>query len=255
MKRLDQALVSWGLAPTRSKAQQLIKQGEVEVHQKGQWQKIEQTSFNVQHLRPEDVRLNESSNTLKYVSRGGLKLEAALDHLQLNVDGWRCLDVGLSTGGFADVLLGRGAAGVLGIEVGRDQLHPSLHQECRLTAIEGLHIKDAASDERVVSWLKNGVQLAVVDVSFISLKQVLPHLKNLLPPKAMLLALFKPQFEVGPEFLNKRGIVKDADQVSELRKKMSTALDQQEFSSLEDFPCAIKGQDGNQEYFFFARRR
>lgn len=248
MKRLDSALVEWGLAPSRTKAQALIRAGEVELHQQGDWRTTDDQSLNVEALGPDQVRLKSDAQTLKYVSRGGLKLEAAVRHLGLKVQGWRCLDVGLSTGGFSDCLLQAGAKEVLGVDVGRAQLHPKLQTDPRLSSIEGLHVKDMPSHPKVQAWLKQGVDLAVVDVSFISLEHVLPVLAGLLSPGTRLLALVKPQFEVGPKTV-------EPEMFPAIQRKIELALDQSGFETVEYFSSPLRGQDGSQEFFVWANRR
>jgi 23S rRNA (cytidine1920-2'-O)/16S rRNA (cytidine1409-2'-O)-methyltransferase len=239
MKRLDQFLVEVGLAPTRSKAQQMLAAGEVRVR----GQVITQASHKADGLSVDDIEIQ--GDTLKYVSRGGLKLEAALAHLQLDVRGWRCLDVGISTGGFADCLLQHGAGEVAGFDVGHGQLAPKLNG--RVCSWEGVHVKDLATHCELQEWLALGVNLIVVDVSFISLLQVIPWL-----PKARLLALVKPQFEVGAAQLNGRGVVKDVALFDDVRDRILRQLQNCGFTSLDYFASAVKGQDGNQEFFAYA---
>lgn len=243
LKRLDHFLVEVGLSPTRSKAQQLIQAGEVLV--KGQV--VTLSRHNVANLKAEDIQISTDAKTLKYVSRGGLKLEAALSHLKLNVKNWRCLDVGLSTGGFADCLLKAGASAIAGLDVGHLQLHASLRKDPRLKSWEGVHIRELANHQALQAWMAEGLDLTVVDVSFISLELVLPHL-----PHGRLLALVKPQFEVGPEHLNRRGIVGDESLFIDVKTRVLHALEKYGFSTKDYFACAVKGQDGNQEFFVYA---
>jgi len=248
MKRLDSSLVEWGLAPSRNKAQSLIGEGEVEILQNGEWRTVTDNSFNTAQLKSSDVRISKNAKNLRYVSRGGLKLEAAAQHLKLNPRGWRCLDVGISTGGFTDYLLQAGAAAVFGLDVGHGQLHAKLAGDPRVTEIEGLNAKDMAADARVRSWILEGVNLAVADLSFISLTQVLPALAELLPAGTALLALVKPQFEVGP---SKAGV----ELFNDVQSRVLHGADKCGFSSQEYFSSAVKGQDGNQEFFLWCRRR
>ncbi len=247
MKRLDSALVEWGMAPSRTKAQAMISAGEVEVKRAGQWQLITDRSFNAEGLRSEDVRVKEGTPVLRYVSRGGLKLEAAAERIGLQVRGRRCLDIGISTGGFSDFLLQSGASAVLGIDVGRGQLHERLRSEPRLTAIEELNVKDMGKDPRVKEWLNQGVDLCVIDVSFISLQAVLPILGALLPVGGELLALVKPQFEVGRQKLR-------PEMIEGVRNRTLHALANCGFTLKDYFPSGVKGQDGTQEYFVWAVR-
>ena len=254
MKRLDVALVEWGLAPTRSKAQQLIAAGEVEIRAREAAEWIPAAQAGAAAPERERVRLRADSRTLKYVSRGGLKLEGALAHLALNVSGWRCLDVGVSTGGFADCLLQHGAAAVLGFDVGHGQLHPRLSDELRLEAHEGLHVKDAPAFPPVRKFVDRGCDLAVADLSFISIRAVLPDIHRLLPTGARLLALVKPQFEVGAENLSKQGLVRDANLFDRVRLEVLNAASTVGFDVRDYFPSRVKGQDGNQEFFVFGVR-
>lgn len=254
MKRLDQLLVEYGLAPTRSKAQQMLKAGEIEICVRGKWRIETSASFKADQIAKHEVRIAANSQTLKYISRGGLKLESALEHLGLSVEGWRCFDVGQSTGGFTDCLLKSGADSILGVDVGHGQLHESIKANNKVMALEGLNAKEMVSHEEVRAWLKLGVQLTVVDVSFISLESIFPALGELLPQGTKILALVKPQFEVGRGGLDKGGIVTDRKLFDEVKDRILRALAKYGFKDLDYFPCAVKGQDGNQEFFVFASR-
>lgn len=248
MKRLDVALVEWGLAPSRSKAQMLIAEGVVEIRQDDSWVVASDKNQNVQDLEVSNIRIRGDNQTLKFVSRGGLKLEAALRHLNLSVQDFRVLDVGQSTGGFTEALLNHGAREVLGLDVGHDQLHPRLQTDSRVQAIEGLHIRDADQDNRVRLWLKGGCSLVVIDVSFISLEHVFPVLERLVVKGTLVLALVKPQFEVGP-----RGMTEQS--LNDIQGRMLRTLEKYGFSSEGYFASEVKGQDGTQEYFLLCRRR
>lgn len=243
--RLDQALTHLKVAPSRSKAQELIRAGKVEIRIHDNWRLVTDVSYSVENLRNEDVRLRDDE-ILKYVSRGGLKLEGALRHLQIDVAGWRCLDVGQSTGGFTHCLLEHGAAHVTGLDVGHDQLHQSLRQDPRVTAFEGWHLKDLAS------LALGAVDLCVVDVSFISLRQVFPALQAALPKGTRILALVKPQFELDAKSLNKKGVVKDEQLLHNVRNQIYDWAVALGLRVHDYFPCAIRGQDGNQEFFVYA---
>lgn len=241
MKRLDLRLVELGLAPTRSKAQQMIAAGEVRVG----GQTITHSSFK---SNEGEIHIQADSATLKYVSRGGLKLASALAHLQLDVQGWRGLDVGLSTGGFSDCLLQNGAAAIAGFDVGHSQLHARLAADPRLQAWEGVHVRQLPQHAELQAWISRGLDLTVVDLSFIGLENVLPHL----PQQGRLLALVKPQFEVGQEHLNRRGVVSDNALFEGVQKRVLHAFAKYGFSCADYFPSAVKGQDGNQEFFAYA---
>lgn len=252
MKRLDVALVDFGLAPSRAKAQQMIEAGEVELLSSEGWQVARKANARV--TSAEVIRLVPTGQTLKFVSRGGLKLEGALDHLKLDVHGWRVLDVGISTGGFTDCLLQRGAASVCGFDVGRGQLHERLKVDTRVRAFEGVHLKDAPAHAELRDWLGAGVHLAVADLSFISIQNLLPVLARLLPNSTRILLLVKPQFEVGPDGLGKGGIVRDEGLFAGVRLEVLQGLAKHGFLIDEYFPSPLKGQDGNQEFFVFGSR-
>lgn len=247
MRRLDQWLVDLGLAPTRAKAQQMIAAGEVYLR----GEVVRRPSQGTDRLTREDVGIAHDADTLRYVSRGGLKLAAALDRLALNVTGWRCLDVGVSTGGFTDCLLQRGAKRVAAFDVGHGQLHARLRGHPRLSAWEGVNVRDLPAHAGLTAWIaeSGGVDLCVADLSFISLEHALPPIARALPGSsdARLLALVKPQFEVG------LGVALDPRAIEGARVRVLHWLSKCGFSLVDDFPSAVKGQDGTQEYFVLAR--
>ena len=194
MERLDVALVRRGLTSSRTQGRALIEAGQVQV--------------NGATVRKPGARVREADaitllSRPRYVSRGGQKLEAALRHFDLSVAGRTALDVGASTGGFTDCLLQHGAAKVYAVDVGRSQLAPALRADPRVQAME-------QTDIRTLSALPERVDLIVVDVSFISLRLILPHLPRFLKPDAPgVVALVKPQFEAGPGRTNRRGVLTD----------------------------------------------
>ena len=243
MKRLDSLVVELGLAPSRSKAQQMIAAGEVEVcAANGEWKVITQVSFKT----AAEVRVVAESTTLKYVSRGGLKLEGALQDFALDVRGWRCLDLGLSTGGFADCLLQKGAAHVTGYDVGHGQLNARLKNESKLKQFEGVNVRELR--------LSESFDLCTVDLSFISLKLVFPVLGEQLVSGTRLLALVKPQFEVGAENLGRAGVVQDVALFATVKTEILHVLEKCGFSTVDYRASQVKGQDGNQEFFVYAIR-
>ncbi len=256
MKRLDAALCELKLAPSRSKAHELISSGEVEVRLAGEWKRITQPSFKIQDFSGENIRLNAEAPLLKYVSRGGLKLEGALDRLKVTVQGWRALDLGVSTGGFTDCLLQRGCQAVIGVDVGHGQLAPKLAGDPRLTHFEGVNARAVHEHEPIRKLVGTGLDLCVADLSFISLQLILPALDALLPAQTRLLALVKPQFEAGPQRLGSGGVVRDPAVFAEVQTEILRALAKYGFSTEERdyFPSSLKGQDGNQEFFVYARR-
>ena len=191
--RLDELLVDRGLAETRAQAQRLIQAGQVFIG--------DEVADKPGRSVPQDapVRVQEA---LRYVSRGGLKLEAALDAFGIDPAGWVCADIGASTGGFTDCLLQRGAARVYAVDVGYGQLAWSLRIDPRVVSIERTNI-------RYLDPLPERASLATVDVSFIGLALVLPRIAGLLMPAGQIIALIKPQFEVGKGQVGKGGVVRD----------------------------------------------
>ncbi len=192
--RLDHLLTKRGLAESASQAQRLIMAGLVYVN----GQKADKAGMKT----PADADI-EVRETLRYVSRGGLKLEAALDHFGFPVAGAVCLDVGASTGGFTDCLLQRGAARVYAVDVGRGQLHYRLQQDARVINLERTHIRALTCEQ-----VPEAADALVIDTSFISLTTVLPLAWPFLAGGGWCVALIKPQFEVGPKHL-KKGVVRD----------------------------------------------
>lgn len=258
--RLDVALTELQLAPSRSKAQELIKSGNVEVLVQSEWRTILDVAYSVDVPNsvdnPDNLKVRIKPNEiLKYVSRGGLKLQGALEHCGLNVQGFICLDVGQSTGGFTHCLLEHGATQVFGFDVGHGQLHEKLRGDPRVTSLEGVNIRDLgefnSSDSKALPF--KSIQLAVVDVSFISLKIVFPVLKKLLSVQTLVLALVKPQFELESKDLNKNGIVKDDLLLKAVEAKICDLALENQFKILDYFACDVRGQDGNQEFFIYAK--
>ena len=248
MPRIDQLLVQRGLAPSRSAAQRLIAQGAVRWLGPSGWTAPRKAGDDL----PEgcDLQLADDAE-LRYVSRGGLKLEGALDRCAIEVAGRTCLDVGQSTGGFTDVLLQRGAARVVGIDVGHGQLHPRLRGDARVLAIEGINARSLDA-----SMLPEPCyDLIVGDLSFISLTLVLPALVPLLGARGALLMLVKPQFELQPADIGKRGIVRDAAACARVESRIREACAARGLDVIDWFDSPIAGGDGNREFFVRARRR
>ncbi|MEY4100539.1 MAG: hypothetical protein RL300_1710 [Pseudomonadota bacterium] len=271
--RIDQLLVHRGLASTRSQAQRLIAGG-VEWQQGDGWRRVAKNGDEV----PEDaaVRLLDDSEA-RYVSRGGLKLEAALKHVGLSVSGLQCLDVGQSTGGFTDCLLQQGAAFVVGVDVGSAQLHPRLHADPRVLCVEGINARALTasdlvaayedstgadgqfelheSDDEVVSDFVPEFDLIVADLSFISQTLVLPAVVPLLKAGGTLLSLVKPQFELQPGQVGKGGIVKDAAMYAVVEQRLRAACAELDLKVTHWFDSPIAGGDGNREFFIAASLR
>lgn len=265
--RIDQLLVQRGQASTRSQAQRLIAGG-VEWRQGEDWRKVAKNGDDV----PPDaeLRLLDASEA-RYVSRGGLKLEAALLHMGWTVTGWQCLDVGQSTGGFTDCLLQRGASMVVGVDVGSAQLHPSLRADPRVLCVEGVNARslDASDliaayedsiradgqfeleDEEAASFVPV-FDLIVADLSFISQTLVLPAVVPLLKDGGRLLTLVKPQFELQPGQVGKGGIVRDAALYALVEQRLRTCCAELGLQVLDWFDSPIAGGDGNREFFVAA---
>jgi 23S rRNA (cytidine1920-2'-O)/16S rRNA (cytidine1409-2'-O)-methyltransferase len=238
--RLDQLLVDSGLAPTRSRAADLVRSGCVSVG-------------GVPALKPgalvrADASLAVSPDAPSYVSRGALKLEAALDSFDFEVEGRVALDIGASTGGFTEVLLAHGAAKVYAVDVGRDQLHAKLRAYPRVVVLEGT---DARSLD--AKHVKEPVGAIVADVSFISLTQALPAALSLAAAGAWLIALVKPQFEACRKAVGKGGIVRSEAEREKAVTRVWEFLQNAGWRVLGVVPSPILGRGGNQEFLVGAR--
>ena len=244
--RADQLLVQRGLAPSRSAAQRLIAQGAVRWLGPAGWAAPRKAGDEL----PEGCELQVTDDAeLRWVSRGGLKLEGALVHTGIDASGRTCLDVGQSTGGFTDVLLARGAMQVVGIDVGHGQLHARLRNDARVVALEGVnarHLDAAALPVRRFG-------LIVGDLSFISLTLVLPALASLLDAGGELLMLVKPQYELQPADIGKGGLVRDEAAYGRVEARIREACAACRLDVVDWFASPIAGGDGNREFFVRAR--
>ena len=241
--RADQLLVQRGVAPTRSAAQRLIASGAMRWRAPTGW--LVPTKAGEALPESAEIEITDDAE-LRFVSRGGLKLAAALDRRAIDVAGATCLDVGQSTGGFTDVLLQRGAASVVGIDVGRGQLHPRLAADPRVTAFEGVNARRLDAATLPV----DRFDLVVGDLSFISLTLVLPALVPLVG--GTLLMLVKPQFELQPADIGKDGIVKHASAYARVEARLRQASADNQLAVLDWFESTIAGGDGNREFFIHA---
>lgn len=238
-ERVDKLLTDKGLARSRTHAQALVMAGQVCVGD----QLIKKSS---EMFTPETVfRLKEGA-AAKYVSRAGEKMEGALNYLGLDVSGYNVLDIGISTGGFSDCLLQRGAESIVGVDVGHNQLAWKLRNDSKVTLHEGVNARSLPND-----LIKTPVDLCVIDVSFISLSLILPEAKKLLKAGGRLLALIKPQFEVEKGQVGKGGIVKDPLLHQAVQDKIKQICQALNFSDLKVFDSSIEGTDGNKEFFIF----
>lgn len=282
--RIDQLLVQRGLANTRSQAQRLIADG-VEWVQGETWRRVVKNGDEVPESA--EVRLLDDSEA-RYVSRGGLKLEAALKQLGLSVEGFACMDVGQSTGGFTDCLLQAGAKSVVGVDVGSAQLHPMLRSDPRVLCVEKVNaraltaedliqafedstgedgqfeveqdaafdgVEEGADDAQSASTDSDFVpafDLIVADLSFISQTLVLPAVVPLLKSGGTLLTLVKPQFELQPGQVGKGGIVKDPAFYVVVEQRLREACAALGLTVTAWFDSPIEGGDGNREFFICA---
>jgi 23S rRNA (cytidine1920-2'-O)/16S rRNA (cytidine1409-2'-O)-methyltransferase len=242
--RADQLLVQRGLAPSRSAAQRLIDHGAVRWRGARGWARPKKAGEDL----PEACELEVTDDAeLRWVSRGGLKLEAALARTAIDVTGLHCLDLGQSTGGFTDVLLARGAASVVGIDVGHGQLHPRLRDDPRVTAFEGLNARQL--DPTMLP--RPAYDLIVADLSFISLTLVLPAIVPLAAREMLLLV--KPQFELQPANIGKGGRVTDPAAHAQVQARLRSACAQFGLLLRDYFESTVAGGDGNREHFLWAR--
>jgi len=247
--RADQLLVAKGLAPTRSAAQRLISAAAAEWHSAKGWSAIRKAGEELPEFA--ELRISDDAE-LRYVSRGGLKLEGALAHTGLAVAGLTVLDMGQSTGGFSDCLLKAGAARVVGVDVGHGQLHAALAADPRICALEGLHVRELAGSALREQAPAEGFALIVGDLSFISMLGALPQLAPWLAPGGQVLLLIKPQFELGPKALARGGLVKDAKQYPLLEARAREAATALDWQVRDYFESPITGGDGNKEFFLWA---
>ena len=248
MLRADQLLVERGLASSRSLAQRLIAAGVRWQAHNGVWQHVSKNG----DVLPNDCKLElVDDSESRYVSRGGLKLEGALQATGLQVTGLRCLDVGQSTGGFTDVLLQNGAVHVTGVDVGQGQLHAKLQQDSRVRCIEKCNAR-ILSMELFAAEPK--FDLAVADASFISLTLLIPAVLSVLTPSGLLLLLVKPQFELQPEDIGKGGLVKEPAKYQDVETRLRDCFAQNGVEVLQWLPSPIAGGDGNREFFIYGRR-
>lgn len=237
--RLDRLLVERGLAESRQKAQAMILAGQVMVDE----QKVEKCGTTISA----EASLRILGETLPYVGRAGVKLEAALDHFGIDPEGKMCLDIGASTGGFTDCLLQRGAARVFAVDAGTNQLDWKLRHDARVTVME-------KTNARYLSFDQIGALMALVtmDVSFISSTLILGVLPPLLVQGADLLVLVKPQFEVGPDQVGKGGVVRDPQLHEEAVAKVARKTSELGLKEMGRVESVLPGAAGNREFFLHA---
>jgi 23S rRNA (cytidine1920-2'-O)/16S rRNA (cytidine1409-2'-O)-methyltransferase len=245
MTRADLLAVQRGLAPTRSAAARLIARGALRVRQGGAWHVARKSGEPFD----DDCEVEVTDNSeLRFVSRGGLKLEAAIARCGIDVAGMTCLDIGQGTGGFSDVLLQAGASRVVGIEVGRAQVHARIAADPRVTVLEGVNARYLEASLLPLPQF----DLIVGDLSFISLALVLPALLPLLAGD--LLLLVKPQFELQRVDIGKGGLVKSPAAYGHVEAKLRKACAKHGLLVRDWFTSVIDGGDGNREFFLRATR-
>ena len=250
--RADVALVERGVTRSRSLAQRLIADGAVDLIEAGKPVRVSRSSLPV--FPDQELRVR-TSREAAFASRGGAKLEHALAHTGIDCNGVVALDVGMSTGGFTDCLLQHGARRVVGIEVGHGQLDPRLAADPRVVCFEKTHARSLSP-----AWFAErgidaaGFGLIVADLSFISTLGLLDRLATIAAPGTFMLALIKPQFELGPDARNAKGIVRADADIDGLRRRAIADAESAQWQPLVWFACGLRGTDGNQEYFLALKR-
>ena len=242
-ERLDVLLVNMGLAPSREKAKALIMAGEVFVD--GNREDKAGASFN-----PEGINIEVRSKQLKYVSRGGFKLEKAMDVWGIDLSGKVCMDIGSSTGGFTDCMLQNGAVRVYSVDVGRGQLDWKLRNDERVVVMEQTNFRFLTPAD-----IPEKIDFASIDVSFISLDKILIPARNLLSDHGRIVALIKPQFEAGKGKVGKNGVVRDVSVHEEVIERAVSFADFVGFKILGIDFSPIKGPEGNIEYLMSLEKK
>ena len=242
-ERLDVLLVQQGLAASREKAKALIVAGLVFVD--GQRADKASASYDAS-----EVKIDIKGETLKYVSRGGLKLEKAVQEFRLTLEGKVCMDIGASTGGFTDCMLQNGAVKVYAVDVGRDQLDEKLRKDHRVINLEKTNFRYMVRAD-----IQDDLDFASADVSFISLTKILLPARNLLKDGGQMVCLIKPQFEAGRENIGKKGVVKDPSVHSQVLHKVLDFAAEVGFQVLALDFSPVKGPEGNIEYLVHLQKQ
>lgn len=252
MQRLDMLLVERGLVQSRTHAQRLIKGKKVNYFHNGQWQPATKPGLKLEA----DVELQvEADEADRFASRGALKLLGALERTGTDVTGLTALDVGQSTGGFTDCLIQSGAAKVVGIEVGHDQLIQRLRDDPRVVCKEGVNGRNLPTTELLTETdNQRGFDLGVMDVSFISQTKIIPSMAPLIRAGGRMICLVKPQFEVGKAGIGRGGIVRDSGLYADVEAIMRQCYQENGLEVLDYFESSIKGGDGNREFLIVARK-
>lgn len=247
--RIDKLLVERGLAPSRERAQALILAGRVLVD----GQKVEKSGTSV----GQDVEVRLLGEDLKYVSRGGLKLEAALNHWKLDLNGRICMDVGASTGGFTDCMLQHGAAQVIAVDTGYGQIAAKLRVDPRVRLLEKTNARYLTGEQLQLAQARDDVSFIALDVSFISVTLVLPAVFAAAfavsrSPVREMITLIKPQFEAGRDAVGKGGIVKDVQAQRRAVARVREAVEKLGGRKLDGIESPILGMEGNREFLLYS---
>ena len=240
-ERLDLLLVNRGLAPSREKAKTMIMEGNVFVEN--------EREDKAGSMFDTEAKIEIKGNTLKYVSRGGLKLEKAMTHFDIELNDKVCMDIGASTGGFTDCMLQNGAVKVYSIDVGYGQLDWKLRQDDRVVCMEKTNFRYMTPED-----IPDVLDFASVDVSFISLDKILTPAYALLKEQGEMVALIKPQFEAGREKVGKKGVVRDPKVHEEVISRIVRHADEVSFEVLDLSYSPIRGPEGNIEYLIHLRK-
>jgi 23S rRNA (cytidine1920-2'-O)/16S rRNA (cytidine1409-2'-O)-methyltransferase len=241
-ERLDKILVDRGLVTSRTRGEELIKNGDVLVNGIS----IEKPGKKI----PVDANIILLNEELSWVSRGALKLIKALDHFQVDVTNKTWIDIGASTGGFTEVLLSKNAELVYCVDVGHGQLHERLRNHPKIINIEKTHVRELSNHQ-----VPHAVDGIVIDVSFISLEKVLPFTPNFLNDGGLLIALIKPQFELEKKSLNKNGVVKSSSVYPSVLEKIQRVASDSNFEVIGIIDSPIVGGDGNKEFLLYAIKK
>lgn len=238
--RLDAFLTENGSYESRTRAARAIKEGRVTIN----GSIITKVSYEV----GENDVVEAGEDPVPFVSRGAFKLEFGLDKAGIDVSGMKAVDIGASTGGFTEVLLSRNIGSVAAVDIGHGQLNERILNDCRVSSYEGTDIRDFTVDE-------GQYDIAVTDVSFISIRLVVPHILRLVKEDGIAVLLIKPQFEVGRKFLNKKGIVKDKRVAERTARDIADFFEVSGLSVEGFWESPIKGGDGNIEFVCLCRRK
>lgn len=248
--KADVAIVESGLAPDIDHARALISCGLVFL---GDKKITANSSVDQNELSASGFRIKNSKT---YVSRGAIKLKTVFDEFDLNVNGFRCMDVGASTGGFTQVLIDKGAEIVFAVDVGKNILDYKLRVDPKVVVMEGVNARLMDDDKTVTSKVeRESLDLAVFDLSFISLKLVVPKVLSFIKKEGLVIPLVKPQFEVSQDKVEKGGVVRDPKVIDDLIAEMRSFFEGLGLCVKDIVPSQLKGPSGNQEYFFVCLKR